>query len=109
MSKANFWQRGEALDYINKTALPIEANTVVVLGKRIGVIGTDIAPGAMGTVHASSVFEINKAAEAVKLGDDLYWDTANSCLTTTAGDILAGYSIEDAEASASTVKVKLLG
>lgn len=109
MSKANFWQRGEALDYPNKTAATIEANTVVVIGKRIGVIGTDIAPGALGTVHVSSVFEMNKAAEAVTFGDTLYWDATNACLTTKAGDIVAGYATSDAAAGDSTVRVKLLG
>lgn len=109
MSKANFWQRGEALDYTNNTAATLEANTVVVIGKRIGVIGTDIAPGTLGTVHVSSVFEMNKAAEVVTFGDTLYWDEGNACLTTTAGDVIAGYATSDAAAGDSTVRVKLLG
>ena len=109
MSKATFWQRGEALDYKNNTAATIEANTIMVMGKRIGVVGGDIAPQATGVIHTTSVFEMPKAAEAVAWGDTLYWDSSKKCLTVTAGDIVAGYAIHDAAASDATVKVKLLG
>lgn len=37
--KAAYWQRGEALDYKNTGTEKIEANTVIVLGSRIGVAG----------------------------------------------------------------------
>ena len=109
MSKATFWQRGEALDYMNKEDTTIEANTIVVIGSRIGVIGTNIAPGELGTVHVTSVFEMSKAAEEIAFGDTLYWDVENACLTKTAGDIVAGYATSDATVSDSTVRVKLLG
>ena len=32
MSKAEFWQRGEALDYINSTDATIPNNTLVQMG-----------------------------------------------------------------------------
>ena len=32
MSKAEFWQRGEALDYINSTDATIPNNTLVQIG-----------------------------------------------------------------------------
>ena len=38
MAKAAYWQRGESLDYLNKTNAVIEANTIIALGTRIGII-----------------------------------------------------------------------
>ena len=40
--KASYWQRGEALDYVNAAETKIEAGTVLTIGKRIGIAGTDI-------------------------------------------------------------------
>ena len=54
MSKASYWQRGETLDYKNTGSSTIEANTVVELTGRVGIAGTDIAPGAEGDLHAVS-------------------------------------------------------
>ena len=48
--KGTYWQPGAKIDYTNSTESKIEANTVVALGNRIGVIGTDIEPG--GRVHS---------------------------------------------------------
>ena len=45
MSKAAYWQRGEAIDYVNKTEETIEAGTVMTLGKHIGIAAEDILPG----------------------------------------------------------------
>ena len=42
---ATYVQRGEAIDYANATEDMIPANTVVLIGKHIGVTGGDIAPG----------------------------------------------------------------
>ena len=60
MSKASYWQRGETLDYKNTGSSTIEANTVVELTGRVGIAGTDIAPGAEGDLHVCGVFEFNK-------------------------------------------------
>ena len=45
MSKAEYWQRGESIDYKNAGSSAIEANSVIVLGKRVGVAGMTIQPG----------------------------------------------------------------
>ena len=42
MSKAEYWQRGESIDYKNTGSSAIEANSVIVLGKRVGVAGMTI-------------------------------------------------------------------
>ena len=68
MSKASYWQRGETLDYKNTGATTIEANTVIELTGRVGIAGTDIAPGAEGDLqvrtrsHSDSLFILIRQA-----------------------------------------------
>ena len=64
MSKAEFWQRGEALDYINSTDATIPNNTLVQIGDRLGVTGTTIEPGQTGSLHVGGVWEIKKTGTA---------------------------------------------
>ena len=52
MSKAEYWQRGESIDYKNTGSSAIEANSVIVLGKRVGVAGMTIQPGETGSLLA---------------------------------------------------------
>ena len=63
MSKASYWQRGESLDYKNSGVAAIEANTVVELPGRIGIAGTDIAPGAVGDLHVCGVLNLTRPAK----------------------------------------------
>lgn len=51
MSKAEYWQRGESIDYKNTGSSAIEANSVIVLGKRVGVAGMTIQPGETGSLR----------------------------------------------------------
>ena len=51
MSKAEYWQRGESIDYKNTGSSAIEANSVIVLGKRVGVAGMTIQPGETGSIR----------------------------------------------------------
>lgn len=75
MSKATYWQRGESLDYTNAGSAIIAANTVVELTGRIGIAGTDIAPGAKGDLHICGVFEFDKTGKAaITMGQAVYFD-----------------------------------
>lgn len=75
MSKAAYWQRGESLDYTNAGTTKIDANTVVELTGRIGIAGTDIAPGAKGDLHVCGVFEFDKTGTAaITMGQNVYYD-----------------------------------
>ena len=75
MSKASYWQRGETLDYKNTRSSTIEANTVVELTGRVGIAGTDIAPGAEGDLHVCGVFEFDKTGtDAITFGQPVYFD-----------------------------------
>lgn len=110
MSKAAYWQRGETLDYRNDTDTKIEANTVIVFGSRVGVAGTDILPGELGSLHVTSVFEMPKTAtEAIEMGTDVYFDGEG--ITATKGDstVLAGYAAQAAAAGDAVILVKLGG
>ena len=75
MSKASYWQRGETLDYKNTGATTIEANTVIELTGRVGIAGTDIAPGAEGDLHVCGVFEFDKTSQnEITFGQPVYFD-----------------------------------
>ena len=59
-SNATYVQRGEALDYTNSTEAVIPAGSVISLTTRIGVAGTNIDPGAVGSIHVVGVFSMDK-------------------------------------------------
>lgn len=122
MSKAAYWQRGEAIDYINKTEETIEVGTVMALGRHIGIAASDIPPGEKGVIHVEGVFEFPKGEEAIEVGDDVYLNTAvlltqmqalavpsaNAPYNSTVKDrTYIGYATENAPADAETVFVKI--
>ena len=110
MSKATYWQRGETLDYRNITETKIEANTIIPFGSHIGVAGTDILPGELGSLHVAGVFEISKTdAGAIEMGTEVYFDGEG--ITAMKGDstIPAGYAAQAAAASDTVILVKLVG
>lgn len=110
MSKAEYWQRGEAIDFVNNTSAKIETNEIVVFGSRLGVAGAPIEIGATGTLHVFGVFEMPKSsANAIEAGTAVYFDGTG--ITETAGDgtTAAGYATEAAAAADTVIKVKLLG
>ena len=117
MSKAEYWQRGEALDYTNATDALIPANTIVQIGSRIGVTGTDIAPGEVGSLHVGGVWEIGKTgATEIAMGQTVYFDGTG--ITAAADDgksegatayVEVGYAAANAAAGDTTILVKLRG
>ncbi len=106
---ASYWQKGETLDYTAPDA--VQAGAVVKLTGRIGVAAAAIEKGARGSVHMVGVFEMPKAAAlAVTMGETVYYDTENDCITTTAtNNTHAGYAAALASANDASVLVKLLG
>lgn len=117
--KAEYVQRGEAIDYANNGAAAIEAGDVVIIGKHIGVAGCDIPVGAVGSLHVEGVFRIDKkASEVLAVGDNVTFDNTNGiskATDTTVGDSGAvgsdvhGYAVEAAEAADTTAVIKLMG
>lgn len=116
MSKASYWQRGETIDYVNSGTKTIEANTIVALGSRIGVAGTDILPGEKGTLHVTGVFEMPKGSGEITAGADVYYSEDDGQITTSAesgtdtsqkSNTKAGFAAEGAGNDDSFVFVKI--
>lgn len=108
MSKATYWQRGESLDFVNTESTVIEANTIMDLGTRIGVVGTDVNPGEKGSIHVTGVYEIQKTGTGkIEMGAAVYFDGTG--ITSATGGTPAGYAAAAAEADAEVILVKLLG
>lgn len=107
MSKATYWQRGESLDYTNKTDAAIEANTIIELAGRIGIAGTTINPGEKGDLHVCGVFVFDKTGDKeIKMGQTVYFDGTG--ITDTAdGNTPAGFAADNAATDAATVLVKI--
>lgn len=108
MSKAAYWQRGETLDYKNATDAKIEANTIISFGGHIGVAGTDILPGEVGSLHVMGVFEMPKTGTgAIEMGTDVYFDGNGITDTKGEGATPAGYAVQAAAAADTVILVRL--
>ena len=108
MSKATYWQRGEAIDYVNAGAAKIDANTIILFGTKIGIAGTDIEVGETGSLIVEGVFEMPKASGAITAGAAVYWDATNAVITTTStNNTLAGFATAAAASDDTTVYVKI--
>jgi predicted RecA/RadA family phage recombinase len=108
MEKASYWQRGETIDYVNSGTEIIEANTIIVLGSRIGVAGTDILPGEKGSLHVTGVFEMPKCSSEVAAGADVYYSQDSGEISTSAENgTKAGFAVCDAGNNDPFVYVKI--
>lgn len=113
--KAAYWQRGESLDYVNSTTTKIEAGDVIMLGNRIGVAGTDIEPGALGSVHVTGVYEFNKKdTTELTVGMTVYLaaDGITASASEGSGDnvvnhVQAGFVAAASPAKSTKVHVKI--
>lgn len=106
--KANYWHKGEVLDYL--ATEDVKFGAVVTLGSRIGIAGSDIPANERGQIHVTGVFEMTKEGAEIAQGTAVYYDKENDCITATAdGNIPAGYAAQNAKAADATVMVKLLG
>ncbi|WP_304965708.1 DUF2190 family protein [uncultured Oscillibacter sp.] len=117
MTKAEYLQRGESLDYTNVTEDTIPDGAVVTIGSRIGVTGCPIPPGKTGSLHVVGVFEIAKSGTAaVEMGQAVYFDGTG--ITDAANDgaesnpkanVAAGYAAAPAAAGDDTILVQING
>ncbi|SDH40969.1 MULTISPECIES: DUF2190 family protein [unclassified Duganella] len=104
----NYVQEGDELNY-TAGGTAVAGGAVVLIGARIGIVLGDIAANATGVVSVTGVWQVAKlATDVVALGVDLYWDAANSRLTTTAsGNAKAGYAFTAAGNGVTTVNIKI--
>lgn len=111
---ADYVQPGMAINYTNSGEDAIKAGDVVVLTSRIGVAACDIPAGALGAVSVAGVYEMPaETTAAFTVGQALYWDGTNHCLTATAGSApanpLAGWATEPKATASSVARVRLGG
>lgn len=108
MAKAVFVQNGDNIDLTATDA--VEYMDVVPLEDRVAVAMQDIPAGGTGTVALTGAYLLPAATgAAIKVGQKVYWDSANSVITGTAtNNIFAGYAIT-AKASAGTAVTVRLG
>ena len=116
--KAEYLQRGEALDYTNATENTIPAGSIVTIGPKLGVAGCDILPGRTGSLHVCGVFKVDKTGTAaVAMGTTVYFDgtgitdAADNGKTSTEKVTYpaAGYAAAPAAAGDDTILVQLNG
>ena len=110
--KAEYWQKGNAIDYTNGTDATIPAGTVVSLGSRVGIAGTDILPGQLGSVITEGAFIFAKttSTEVIALGAAVYFDgtgVTTSAETNDTPNVPVGWAIKASTASDANVIVKL--
>lgn len=104
----NYIQEGNVLSY-TAGGTAVASGAVVLVGKRIGVALADIAANATGSLSMEGVWQIAKlATDVIVQGDLLYWDAANSRLTSTAGaNTLAGYAAAPAGNGIAIVNINI--
>lgn len=93
MAKAAFVQEGKIINY---TALKdIGYSDVVPIGDRVGIAAETISSGMTGGVRLTGIYEMPAAAETLAVGDKLYWDESNGCVTKTVGSLtcIAGIAV----------------
>lgn len=107
--KATFWQNGKTIDYANSTSDIIEANTVIVVGQKIGVVGAPILPGQIGTLNTEGVFKMSKnPTEVIAAGTTVYF-TGELITATATSNTLVGYTVKAANNGEADIFVKLQG
>lgn len=79
---ARYVQKGESIDY--RPAAAVAAGDVIVLETLIGIARLDIAANTLGSLAVAGVFDAPKATGAVTAGSAVYWDAANSQVTTAS-------------------------
>ena len=103
---ARYVHEGKALDY--RPSVAVAAGEVIILESLVGIARLDIAPGTLGSLAVTGVFEITKVTGEIPAGVPLYWDAANKNVTlTAAGNIYIGKAVASAASADATVHLLL--
>lgn len=114
--QARFIQQGAMIDHTPSAS--VAAGDVVAIGSQlVGIAKSDIAADTLGALATEGVFDIVKDGSEISAGDPLYWDDNGSpvggvALSGAISDSSAdgpfiGWAVDDAGASATTVRVLL--
>ena len=106
----NFVQEGKTITVIAPAT--VVSGQLVVVGSIVGVAAFDAASGVEVEVSTHGIFELPKVpTDVIGQGDKLYWDSALSQLTKTAGTgskPLVGYAGVAAGNGTTAVRCALL-
>jgi predicted RecA/RadA family phage recombinase len=81
---ATFIHRGDAINHIPTTDLPMGA--VVVQGSLVGIANRPIPAGSLGSLTLEGVFDVPVTpGTTAAVGAPLYWDPATQIATSNAG------------------------
>ena len=107
-AKAAYIQEGKTLN------IKVEAdkgyNAVVPIGNdHIGITLESILANASGSVATEGVWALPATGtSAIAVGDQLYWDDTNQCLTLASSDnAKAGIAVEAMASGGTKAKVKI--
>lgn len=93
---ARYVQEGKIVDYRPETA--VAAGEVVIQENLAGIAKLDIPANSLGSLALTGVFSAPKAAGEIKLGALVYWNAAESKVTTEAqGNKYLGMAVSKAE------------
>ena len=98
---ARYIQKGESIDYRPET--DVRAKTIVPFPGFVGITRLDIRAGELGALAVTGVFESPKAAEAIDVGEAVYYDAANGVATKEKTDVYLGVAVYNAQASSEYV------
>ncbi len=98
---ARYVQKGENIDYRPETN--VRAKTIVPFPGFVGITRLDIRAGELGALAVTGVFESPKAAEAIDVGEAVYYDAENGVATKEKTDIYLGVAVYNAQASSEFV------
>ncbi|HMN36638.1 MAG TPA: DUF2190 family protein [Hyphomicrobium sp.] len=101
----NFVQRGGTLTI--ESPGNYAAGEPVFKGGLSGIAASDVTTGDDLDLVTEGVFELPKAAEAIDVGDAMYWSLANKVVSTTSTDSYIGIAVTVGDAASPTVNVKL--
>ncbi len=98
---ARYIQKGENIDYRPET--DVRAKTIVPFPGFVGITRLDIRAGELGALAVTGVFESPKAAEAIDVGEAVYYDAENGVATKEKTAIYLGVAVYNAQASSEFV------
>lgn len=108
MAKANFYQNGENIDFVNDTESVIDAGDIVNLSCKIAVAGGTIPAGETGAVITKGVFQLPKSTgTAINNGVPVFFDPAKGEVCEDKSKVPAGITVAAASASDVTVLVDI--
>lgn len=109
MGKFNFVFSGKVIPI----AAPrdVQSGEAILIGDLFGIIGNTVLKGEATELYLDEVYKLPKAQGTIQVGQKLYWDEAEACVTTESeGNKLIGASIETrTDPLSPSVEVRLNG